>query len=125
MDEIGLILGQIWAFIQGFGDMSLLHKISGITLLLIAVWKSSIVKPLWDKLGAAKILVAPALGMIAAVVSVEPFSWAAIWQGLQGGVLAIALHELLDAVKLMPWVGDKYKTVIDFISGILFKPEVK
>lgn len=125
MDEISQLLAMVWAFIQGMGDMSIQAKIAGGVLILISAWKSSLLKPVYDKLGAAKVLVAPVLGMIAGILSIEPLSLAAVWAGIQGGVLAIALHQLLDAVKAMPWVGDKYKAWIDLISGILLKPKAK
>lgn len=119
MDEISLIIGQLWALIQSWGDLSLQMKISGVVLTLIAIWKTSLVRPLWDKLGAAKVLVAPILGMVAAIVAIEPLSLSAVLEGLKGGTLAIALHQLLDAIKLLPKLGDTYKSLISFFQSLL------
>jgi hypothetical protein len=122
MDIAGLF-SQLVSLIQSFGSLSAPAKIAGIVLFIVAVVKSSFVQPLWAKLGNAQVLVAPILAVIVSIVSIQPFSWAALWSSLLSGALAIGMHQLLDAVKTLPGIGSAYLTVINFVESILQAPE--
>jgi hypothetical protein len=121
--DLGQLLTQLWALIQGFAAMDTSTKIMSIVLLLIAVWKSSILQPYWAWFGKGQILVAPALAVIVAVLSVHPFSWAALWMSLVGGALAVATHELLDAAKNIPGLGPQYVSLIAFFASLFQAPQ--
>ncbi len=113
----------IFAYLQTFNDMSSANKISGLVVILVGLWKTSFVRNLlWDKLGAWKVLVGPLLGVIASLVLIQPLSWAGVWEGLLGGTLSIALHHLLDAVKLIPGLGTGYVKFIDWVKAVLKAP---
>lgn len=100
-------------------------KISGLVLLLVSFAKTSFAQPLWDKLGNAKILVAPILSIIIAIVSIHPFSFSALYDSLLGGALAVATHELLDKMKLLPGVGPGYIKLISFFEKMLKSPKAQ
>lgn len=114
---------QVFEAIKGFGGFSWWMKISAICLLLVSSMRVSILKPLWDKLGAAKIALAPLLAMIIGVVSLASvdgkISGAAVMAYLLAGGGSIILHQLLDAIKELPMVGPKYDAWIDVLKSLL------
>ena len=122
MDQL---LSQAWNLILNFNSLPLPGKISGIVLLVLALWKSSFVQPYWAKLGAWQVVVAPTLGVVIAVVSVQPLTLAAIWQSLLGGLISIALHELLDAAKSIPTLGPIYVRLICAVESFLGSPKAQ
>lgn len=121
--DINDLFAQLWALIQAFPSLPAAGKISGIILLLISLIKSSLVAPLWEKLGSWKVVIAPALGLVAGVLAIHPLSFASLWQGLLGGVLAMGLHQLLDAIKVIPGIGPVYLKVIDVLETIFKAPD--
>ena len=123
MDQALALLNQIMDFFKSFGSMPLQGKIAGIVLSLITVWKSSMLRPYWDKWGEWKLLVAPLLGILLGLTAIQPFSTATVWAGFMGGVLALPLHDFLSALEEMPWIGPTYKTLIGFLEKILKKPQ--
>jgi len=121
--DIGQLMSQAWDLIKGFGAMDSSTKIMSIVMLLIAVWKSSLAQPLWAKLGKLQILVAPALAVVVSLLSIHPFTMAALWMSLVGGGLAVATHELLDAAKSIPGLGAMYVSLIGFAMQLLGSPK--
>ena len=122
MEEVVALLKQVYEFVIQFKDLAKTEQLSGIVLLIIALWKSSILKPYWEKVGAAKVLVAPVLAVVLGFVYLNPFSWENVWLSLKSGLLAIAFHRLTLALKETPFIGDKYKAVVDFFEKLLRKP---
>lgn len=118
------LFNQVLDLVKNFASMESKAAIGAVITILLSLWKSSILRPFWDKLGAAKVLVAPVLGLVAALVAIPELNWAAIVAGVQSGMLAIAFHELLNAIKALPFVGDKYKQWIDFVDKALFRPKL-
>lgn len=115
-------------YIDQFGGLPWMGKVAGGILILLATMKVSFLRSFWDKLGAYKALAAPVLGLIAGVLSlgIDPNSkitFAGVMAYIGAGAGAIIIHELLDAVKAIPGVGDTMKKVIDFIAMILGKPK--
>lgn len=95
-------------------------KLAGFVLMMIALWKSSYAKLfVWEKLGNYKILVAPLLGLISAALTIKPLDLHTLWLGISGGFLAAGLHEVLDAIKVLPGIGPKYVSIINFIEKML------
>lgn len=124
MDELSAILNQVIQFIGQWGDFSAQAKLANIVLIIVALWKTSFLRNLfWDKLGVWKVVVAPALGVLGAFLAIEPFTWSAVWTGLQGGLLAVAVHQLLEVVKVLPGIGSVYVGIIDFIAKLLKAPD--
>jgi hypothetical protein len=121
--DLGQLMTQLWALIQSFPTMDTSTKLMGIVLLIISIWKSSILQPYWAWFGKWQILVAPSLSVIVAVLSVHPFSWAALWASLVGGGLAVATHELLDQAKNIPGLGSAYVSVIGFFASLFQAPQ--
>lgn len=119
------LITQLWAFISGWASMANPAKVSGAIMLLISIWKSSLIQPLWAKLGNFQVLVAPILGIGLAISQLPGgFSLANLWAGLQAGGLAIAFHELLTVLESVPWIGAKYQAIIAFFDNLLYKPAV-
>ena len=98
--------------------------------LIIGTMKNSAIRGmLWDKLGAAKVLVAPILSFImveiVALSSGQGFTFKSIMLSLVTGAGAIALYEIMAAVKSIPGIGPVWVSVIDFIGKILQKPQAQ
>lgn len=115
-------LNQVLVFIQSWGGISSLVKVSGIILLIIASMKVSFLQPYWAKLGSFQAWLAPILGLIAGVLGLGqagPITAASVFTYISAGAGAIIMHELLDTVKAIPGIGDLWVTVIGFIEGLL------
>jgi uncharacterized membrane protein HdeD (DUF308 family) len=121
--DLSALLASIMDLWHSFPSLSVAGKIAGCLVILIGLVKSSLFKPLWDKAGPWKALVAPLLGLIVAVLSISPFNWAGVLQGLAGGVLAVGISQVFDAVKLMPGVGQVWITIIDVVQKLLGAPK--
>ena len=115
-------LAQVMAAIKALGGLPWALKIASIVLLIIASMKVAVVRNLiWDRLGAAKAFVAPVLGLIVGLLSMAAegnVTVAGVFAYLFAGAGALAIHELLDAVKGIPGIGQKYIQVCEFISKI-------
>jgi hypothetical protein len=118
-DPTADFLSQVLSVIQGFGGMAWQMKITSIVLLLMASMKVSLLKPLWQRLGGAQAWLAPLLGLVVGVVSMNPFSWAGLVAYVSAGVGAIAAHELLDGLKKIPKLGPVYVRVIEITERLL------
>lgn len=98
--------------------------LAAILSLLIGTTKNSFLrKYLWDKLGAAKVLVAPVLSVIVVLIAVQPFTWGSLVFALTTGMGAIAINEMLKAIKALPFVGPKYDKMLDAAAILLRKPK--
>jgi len=123
------LINEILSYLKGFGDLDNMAKVAAVLMTLISIWKSSLLQPYWDKLGALKVWVAPILGAALAIVQLwpEPFTWpalgAALLAGLKTGALSIAFFQLLQTLKSMPVIGEKYKAIIEFFENLLMMPE--
>lgn len=128
-DDSGILpadqfLSQIFDLVKSFGGLSWTMKIAGIILLVIASMKVSFLKPLWDKMGFAKAIIAPALGLLAGLFSLGPqMSFAGIMAYCLAGSGAIVLHELMDGLKGIPGIGPIYVEMIEIVSKFFMKPD--
>lgn len=124
--QFSLLVMQVVMGVKGSVPVGL--KIAGIVLLLISLTKVSFLRPLWDKLGAAKAVLAPVLGLVVGFLIFQasnPMTFAAVVGYLLSGGGAIMLHEILDAVKSLPMVGPVFKSVIEAIQKLLRAPQAK
>jgi len=124
---VGDFLSQIMNFIQSFGGLSLVLKISGAVLLIIASFKVSILnKYVWSKLGSFQAYAAPVLGLLVGVLGLgtggAPITLGAVLTYLAAGAGAIPLHELLDTLKAIPGLGSVYVSIITAIESVLGGP---
>jgi hypothetical protein len=88
--------------------------------MLVSSLKVSFLRTLiWDKLGAFQVLLAPALSLAIAMLAVTPFTAQTALAALLTGGGAVALHQMLDALKQAPFIGDAIKKVIAFIEMLL------
>lgn len=122
-------LAQVLAFIGSFGGLSMMLKISGIIMLVVASMKVSALNDLvWSKLGAAQAWIAPLLGLIAGLLGLGSSSvptLASVMAYVAAGGGAVLLHELLDTLKALPGIGPMWVSAIVFVEGILGGPSSK
>lgn len=120
--------------VKKYGSLDLMGKISAIILLIVASMKVSFLNNLlWSKLGDWKSAVAPALGLIAGVLSAfvghKDLSFAAalgiIVTYFGSGVGALGLHELLDDIKAIKGIGPVYVAIIEAVQSALGGPKAK
>lgn len=120
-------LTQMLDLFKNFGGLAWYAKVSGVIMLVVASMKVSFLNNLiWSKLGALQTWLAPALGLVAGIVSLasggQPITLAAIMLYVSTGVGAIGLHELLDTVKAIPGLGALWVSVINVIESALGGP---
>lgn len=115
-------LADVLAAIKAFGGLGWAGKVASICLLLVASMKVSFMRPLWDKLGGAKVFVAPALALIGGILSMPSITGAGVVAYILAGAGAIAMHQILDAIKAIPGIGSMYVAIIDLVSSLLRKP---
>lgn len=123
-------LGQVLDFIKGFGGLSWFGKLSGILLIVVASMKVSFLNDLiWSKLGALQAWLAPLLGLLTGIVSLlaggQPITLAALTAYLAAGAGAVALHQLLDTLKVVPGLGSVWVSIINVIESALGGPASK
>lgn len=121
-------LAQVLEAIKSFGGLSTLLKISAVITLIIASMKVTFLNELiWQKLGAAKVYLAPVLGLIAGILGIgtggAPITIPLIFAYVSAGAGAVFLHEILDTIKALPGLGAIYITIIDLIEGVLGGPQ--
>lgn len=115
---------QVFDLIGSFGGLPWMAKIAGVITVIISSMKVSFIRPLWDKLGEAKVWLAPILGLVAGVMGMGvDITWASAIAYVTAGAGAVIFHELLDTIKAIPGLGSMWVSVIDFISIILRAPQ--
>lgn len=129
MSEIITVVAQAMDALKDFDLLAAHMKVAVVLTILISAVKLSMLRPLWDKLGGFKVLVAPALSLALALVQAlggQPLTKVAVLNALVIGAGAVALHEFLDALKGVPVVQDKFGPVIDLVKKLLsgVKPQV-
>lgn len=122
-DSILSVLTMLVDYAKGLSGLGTMGIISATVMLLVSLWKSSALQPYWAKLpDALKHWIGPIFGVLAALASMQSLSWSAILTGLSGGLLAAAVHDLLDTLKVMPWVSAPYVYIINIIESFLGAP---
>jgi len=122
------LFGDVMAAFQGFGGLAWSMKIAVVVMVIIGLMKISSLSSFWAKLGSAQAWLAPALGLLLGVLTLGAsgqLSWSGVFAYMGSGAGAIALHELLDAVKSIPGLGSAYVSIINMIEGILPGPLAK
>lgn len=125
---IDQFFNQVIDMIKQFGGIPWTLKVASIIALIISSMKVSFVRVFWDKLGWIKPFVASILGLIAGIlvlVNSGNVSFAGVIAYMFAGAGAVILHEMLDSIKGIPGIGPTYVSIIDFIGGLLKKPEPK
>lgn len=117
-----LFLAQVFAAIQSFGGLPSVMKISIIVTLCISSMKVTFLNQMiWSKLGSAQAFVAPVLGLVAGILGIGAghvaLTLPVIFAYLAAGSGALALHELLDAIKGIPGIGSVFVSLINLIES--------
>lgn len=115
------ILSNVLEAVANLGGLGWIAKVAGLIVAGISLIKSSFLKQtVWDKLGAGQSWMAPIVGLVCGVISLYPnLSVASLVAYMGAGAGAVLLHELLDSVKEMPFVGPFWKSVIEFVESKL------
>lgn len=114
--------GQVIDAIKAMGGLPWAAKFGAVILLLVSSMKVSFLRPLWDKLGAAKAWAALGLALVGGILmlSVEgKLTLAGVVAYVVAGGGAVIMHELLDTVKAIPGLGSVWIAVIDLLSKLL------
>jgi hypothetical protein len=117
---------QLLQSIQQLGGLSWVGKLSIVLTLVISSTKVSFLNQMvWSKLGNLKAWAAPCLAVaycltLKATEGRLPTPQEALAY-FSAGAGAIILHELLDSLKSLPWVGVKAQAAIIFIESTLGK----
>jgi len=123
---IAEVIAQATKVVADWKDMGWKAGLLALITLLLSTLKVSFLRAfLWDKLGDLKVFVAPMLGMAAVFLSMQEFSWAGALVGFTTGMGAIALHQMLDALKNRPKLGSIPRMIVNFLSSILKAPPKK
>ncbi len=122
-------LAQVLKAIAEFGGLPTVLKIASIITLIVGSMKVSVLNEmLWSKLGAAKVYVAPVLGLIAGILGLGsngPITAASVFAYVASGAGAVILHEILDSIKAIPGLGEVYISIINLIESFLGGPGKK
>jgi len=126
--EVGfdVLAGMLLKIVTDWKTLGWSAGVVALLTLIVSTMKNSVLRGLiWDKLGWAKVFVAPVLGIAMFLIGMQSFSWGAVLLGFTSGVGAIALHQLLDGLKAIPGLGSGFVKLIDFLGGLLKKPPEK
>lgn len=122
MEQIIAFVNEILTAVSGWKGMPVQFVMAGIVALLVSSLKVDLLRAyFWDKLGAAKVFVAPSLSLAGALLVVKPFTWATAWIALSTGAGAIALYELFTALKAMPGLSPLLSKILDLLGSLLKK----
>jgi hypothetical protein len=115
---------QIVRVVQELGGAKWGASVTLGIVVIISTMKVSVLRRYWDLIGSLKVLVAPSLALIAglATLKLNPESrdmWPILAAWMIAGSGSIIVHQLLDAVKGLPFVGQKYDLMIEVIQGLL------
>lgn len=122
MNEIMPVLSQAFDVMKDFGALSMHMKIAAVLTLLISLVKVSAIRPIWEKLGAGKVLVAPLLSLMLAIVQSigeKPVTKVEIMNALLIGAGSVAMHEFLDALKEIPVIKQRAEPLVDLVKKLL------
>lgn len=117
-------IDQVANALKSFGGAPAMVKITIILMLVVGSMKSTLLRKLvWDRLGKAKVWVAPILGIIAGVL--EPLltgqhvTLQSVLIFMTTGFGAVLLFNLLESIKGIPKLGPLYVSLINFIESLL------
>lgn len=125
--DLGSIFQQVLSMFQTWKAMGWQAGLAALMTVLLSTMKNSLLRAwLWDKIPASvKVLVAPILGILIFALGMGKFDGQVFWAGITTGVASVYLHQLLDALKEAPYIGEKVKAVIAWLASLLKKPEAK
>lgn len=120
-------LAQVIEAIKSFGGLAWGMKVAAVITLIISSMKVSFIRQYtWDKVhGSLKVLIAPALGLIAGLLSMGKFDWASLTAWAAAGAGAVLISNLLAGVKQLPGIGAQYVSLINLFEMLLGKPKAK
>lgn len=123
-------LKQSMTMIQEFGGVNWIGKISIIMTLVTSSMKVSFLNQMiWSKIKHFQVWVAPllAVGYCFSLKATEGKfpSMPELIAYFSAGAGAIILHEMLDSAKQIPWLGERWLSIIIMIESALGKQEAQ
>lgn len=116
-------VSAVFAAAQSFGGGSWALRCTMCLMLIVASMKVSRFDDLvWKRLGPYQGVLAPLLGLvigISVLAMQHTLTTAGAFAYLGTGIGAVGLHELLDAVKALPWIGPNYARLIALAESVL------
>jgi hypothetical protein len=120
---VGDFVTDVINAVKSFGGLSWALKISTVCMLIVASMKVELLSQyFWDKLGAAKTWVAPVLGLIGGLLTMNPITFAGALAYATAGLGANFLYELLDLAKVPAASNAIVSAIINIIQSII-KPK--
>lgn len=121
MEQLIAFISEILSTVGGWKGMPVEFILSGVLALIVSSLKVDLIRSLlWDRLGSYKVLLAPGLSLLGALVVVQPFTWGTVWVALSTGAGAIALYEIVKALKTLPFISPAVSKVLD-LADLFFK----
>lgn len=125
--EPTMFLAQVVELVNSWGGLPWYLRVSGVITILLSSIKVSIIRTwTWDKLGKdAKFWAPMVLALIGGLFAHGQgvFKFDVIFAYLTAGAGAIVLHQILDAVKLIPGIGSVWVGIIEILKLILKAPK--
>lgn len=122
-------LNKVFITTYLWGGLKFVGLVATLVLLVIGALKLSYLRPLWDRLGNLKSLVAPLLslilGLTSLLISDEPITLHGLFTYLLAGSGSIILHDLFDAVKSLPFISPAYQKVVQNLQDLLRQHKTK
>lgn len=117
-------IDQVANALKSFGGAPTMVKITIILMLVVGSMKSTILRKLvWDRLGKAKVWVAPILGILAGILEPlltgQKITLQNVSLFMTSGLGAVLLFNLLESLKGIPKLGPLYVSLINFIESLL------
>ena len=114
-------LSEVLKYITSFGGLGKMAQIAGGLMLVVHSLKVSFFEKAWNGLGWAKVLVAPALGLVAGLIMVQPFNLAAVSAYVLSGAGAVLFHQFLAGLKQIPNIKSMWAELLDVLIESLKK----
>lgn len=122
-DDFAVIFGQIVKLFGQWNVLSYQYKISAILLIIVSLIKHSALRPLWDKLGKYKALLAPVLSLIAFLFLVQPFTFQTFIAAITTGAAASYFSQVIKMLKDIPQLNIIMTIFSDILDFILKRPK--
>lgn len=124
---LGVLFQQAAKAVSDWKSLGWQLGLAALITLLISSMKNSMLRGwIWDKIpNWLKLFMAPLLSILAFALMSGNFSAATLAAAITTGVGSQYLHEMLDALKGAPFVGEKWSWLVDAIGSILKAPPKK
>lgn len=127
---------QALELVKTWGGMTYALKVSAIVNVIVASTKLGVFRPIWDKFKNVKITYKGQVSMLdcqlifvglitilVGVVQQGDYSFAAIVAYVISGGGSVIMHQIVDALKTVPFIKPIIEVIEKIVSVITFKPK--